>query len=364
MPQGIELRLGADWRRNSGETRERFNFVAGAGTRGRIAGGRTETLGGFAEAAWASGAWTISGGARLDRWRITNGFLDESLLATGTVLTALAYPDRRGTEPTARAGLAWQAAAAVTLRSAAYLGWRLPTLNELYRPFRIGADVTAANPALDPERLKGLEAGAEFKPRPGARIGITLFANRLEHAIGNVSLFDGPGTFPDIGFVPAGGTGSQRRNLDAVEARGIEVDGSLSFAGWTLSAGYAHVVAEVKASGAALPLDRRRPAQTPRDTASATLGWNEGAELGSDGARASLTARYVGAQYEDDLGSRKLPAAFTIDAAASLPIAKRLSLEARGENLTGKRVVAGISGAGIVERATPRTLWIGLSLRP
>lgn len=364
LPDGIELRLGADWRRNSGQTRERFNFVAGVGTRGRIAGGRTETLGGFAEAAWTSGAWTIGGGARIDRWRITDGFLDESLLATGAVLTALAYPDRSGTEPTARAGLAWQPAEAVTLRSAAYLGWRLPTLNELYRPFRVGADVTAANAALDPERLEGIEAGAEFRPIRNAQIGVTLFANRLEHAIGNVTLFNGPGTFPGIGFVPTGGTGSQRRNLDAVEAHGIEVDARLTLPAWTLAAGYAHVVAKVSASGAALPLDRRRPAQTPRDTASATLSWNSGAERGTAGMRASLTARYVGAQYEDDLGSRKLPAAFTIDATASLPVTKGLSLEARGENLADKRVVAGISGAGIVERATPRTLWIGLSLRP
>jgi outer membrane receptor protein involved in Fe transport len=28
---------------------------------------------------------------------------------------------------------------AFSLRAAAYRGWRLPTLNELYRPFRVGA---------------------------------------------------------------------------------------------------------------------------------------------------------------------------------------------------------------------------------
>ena len=43
-----------------------------------------------------------------------------------------------------------------------------------------------------------------------------------------------------------------------------------------------------------------------------------------------------------------------------VPIAEGLEIEARAENLTDARVVAGISGAGIVERATPRTLWIGL----
>ena len=36
------------------------------------------------------------------------------------------------------------------------------------------------------------------------------------------------------------------------------------------------------------------------------------------------------------------------------------ALVVRGENLTDEEVVAGISGAGIIERATPRTLWLGL----
>jgi len=38
-------------------------------------------------------------------------------------------------------------------------------------------------------------------------------------------------------------------------------------------------------------------------------------------------------------------------------------LEARAENLFDERVEAGVSGADLVERATPRTLWIGVRLR-
>ena len=37
---------------------------------------------------------------------------------------------------------------AMELRAAGYTGFRVPTLNELYRPFRVGADATAANGAL------------------------------------------------------------------------------------------------------------------------------------------------------------------------------------------------------------------------
>jgi vitamin B12 transporter len=50
----------------------------------------------------------------------------------------------------------------------------------------------------------------------------------------------------------------------------------------------------------------------------------------------------------------------TFDAALLVPLGRRLALEARAENLADKLVYAGISGDGLVERATPRTLWIGL----
>jgi outer membrane receptor protein involved in Fe transport len=273
------------------------------------------------------------------------------------VLTDTDFADRAGWEPTGRAGMAWRAAETVTLRAAGYLGWRLATLNELYRPFRVGPDATAANAELSPERLKGVEAGAEFRPLTNARIALTLFANRLVDSIANVTLGNGPGIFPGVGFVA--GEFRQRRNLDAIDARGLELDAALDIGAWSVAGGYSYVDAEVEAHDAALPLDGLRPAQTPKHSLAGTLAWR-----GRGGARASLTARYVGSQYEDDLNEQLIPDALTFDATASWPLTGRLSLEARAENLTDKLVVAGISGDGIVERATPRALWIGLRLRP
>jgi outer membrane receptor protein involved in Fe transport len=354
LSRRLELRLGGDWRETEGETRELFSFVAGTGTRGRVAGGRSHTLGAFAEGSWLRGPLTLTAGGRIDRWNIANGRLVERVLATGQTLTDSAFPVRSGWEPTGRAGIAVRAAEAFTVRSAAYLGWRLPTLNELYRPFRAGTDATAANAALEPERLTGIEAGLDWR-RAGARIGLTLFANRLENGIANVTLGRGPGTFPGVGFVGAGGEYRQRRNLDSIDAKGIELDGQLRSGAWSIAAGYSFVDAEVEAGGAALPLDGLRPAQTPRHSLSSTLSW-----LDAGGARAALTARYIGSQYEDDLNSQLIPDAFTLDAVASFPVGRRLSLEARVENLAGARVIAAIAGDGTLERATPRTLWIGL----
>ncbi len=354
----FELRLGADWRETEGRTQELFQFVAAAPTRGRIAGGGTRTLGAFAEAGWEHHSLTLTAGARIDRWRIAGGRLAERILATGTALTDLAFPDRGGWEPTARAGLAWRPAGPLTLRTAAYLGWRLPTLNELYRPFRVGADATAANDALAPERLEGVEAGVALRPVTAVRIGLTVFANRLDRAIANVTLGQGPGIFPGVGFVAAGGQFRQRRNVDAILSRGVEVDASVDLGRWRLAAGYSFADAEVRASGAALPLDGLRPAQTPRHSLAATLSWR-----GPRDAAAALSARYMSGQYEDDLNRQLIPDALTFDAYAVIPLARGLAIEARGENLTDALVVAGISGAGIVERATPRTLWLGLRWR-
>ncbi len=351
----LDLRLGGDVRLTDGRTREYYQFSNGEPNRGRVAGGRTVTAGLFAEGSWDWGPWVATAGVRIDHWRLSEGRLQERLLATGASVTDTAFGDRTGWEPTGRAGIAWTGSARLTLRSAAYLGWRLPTLNELYRPFRVGPDATAANASLSPERLQGIEAGADFRPVEQARIGVTVFANRLERAIANVTLGQGPGQFPGVGFVA--GEYRQRQNLDAVVSRGIEIDAEWAIGEWGLAGGYSFARSEVEARDVAFALDGLRPAQAPRHSASATLSWRRG------NVSAAMDVRYVGLQYEDDLNLVRIPDSFTIGAVASIPLTSSLALEARAENLLDEEVVSAISGSGIVERATPRTLWLGLRWR-
>lgn len=356
MPDGVELRLGADARRTTGETRELANFVAGQPTRSRRAGGETWTSGAFAEASVEIGGASLSAGARLDRWQVSNGHLFEQMIATGGVLRDDQYADRHGWLPTARGGILAPLGNGFSLRSAAYLGWRMPTLNELFRPFRAGVDATAANPALDPERLRGLEAGFEYASG-AVRLSITGFANRLTNAIANVTLGAGPGVFPQVGFVAAGGAFRQRQNVDAVKVRGVEAAAQWTGGPWALRAGASLTHARIQASGSAAMLDGLRPAQTPKFAGTLSASWER------DGKGFEVLLRRVGAQYEDDLNTRVLKGATTLDAFASWPVGRRFQLVARGENLTDALVMAGIGGDGSIERATPRTLWIGLRLR-
>lgn len=350
---GVTLRLGADLRRVSGETRELYTFVGASPTRRRTAGGASLTAGGFANASYAAGGWTLDAGGRLDHWTIADGSLVERALAGGPAITDTSFANRRGWEPTGRLGAAY-AFGAASLRAAGYRGWRLPTLNELYRPFRAGADATAANAGLDPERLWGGEVGIDLRPTADLVLRATGYWNRLDGAIANVTLARGPGSFPGVGFVSAAGAYRMRQNLDAVEARGIELDGRWTLGAWSLAGSWAYADSRVAASGAAASLDGLRPAQTPRFQGSGTLAWRAAA------ANASLTLRYAGARFEDDQNSARLDAAWTADATLGLPITGALRAEARAENLFDAEVQAAISGGGVIERATPRTLWIGL----
>ncbi|NJC05570.1 outer membrane receptor protein involved in Fe transport [Sphingomonas kaistensis] len=352
--KGTELRLGTDGRRMTGRSDEFGAYSAGQPTRDRSAGGKSAHAGLFAELTWQEGRFTLSGTARMDRWTISDGVLRDRSLVTGTV-SEERVPSRRVWRPTARVAAGASVSERVALRTAAYLGWRLPTLNELFRPFRAGTDAVAANPLLTPERLRGAEVGADWR-RGGASVSVTAFANRLLDPIANVTLGTGPGTFPAVGFVAAGGSYRQRRNLDRIDVTGLEAAGSWTRGEWTLGGSLSLADARVRATGAAAPLDGLRPAQTSSFGAGASVNWERG------GRSAGVQLRHSGRAYEDDLNRLSLPAATTVDAAAAWSLSPRVAMTVRAENLFDARVIAGRTGDGITERATPRSLWLGLRL--
>ena len=350
-----DMQIGIDARRGDGASHERFRFVGGRFTRLRVAGGPTSTVGAYVEDSWtASEALTLTAGIRADRWTISSGRFIESDIDTGLPTLTIMTPARSGWRATARGGLVWKPVESFDLRSAAYSGFRVPTPNELYRPFRVGADATAANAALDPERARGVEAGFDWRPIPTARLSVTGYANQLAGAIANVTLGRGPGTFPQVGFVAAGGAFRQRLNLGAIDVFGVEVDANISVGRWTANASLAWADPRVRTGGASAALDGLRPAATPQISASGTLAWT-GERLGG-----GVTLRHFGAQFDDDQNLRRIAPATTIDATARLALGHGVSVEVRGENLADALVVSGVSADGLIDRAQPRTLWLGL----
>ncbi|MCB2080285.1 MAG: TonB-dependent receptor [Novosphingobium sp.] len=336
------LRLGADLRIADGELQEEtYNGFTGAVRARRRAGGRNTDIGLFVEDDWTLGSLVLTGGVRADRWAVRQGFYRESD-PQGVVTIDNRFADRSGWEMSLRGGAVWKASDALALRAAAYSGLRLPTLNELYRPFVVFPVTTLANEALANEKLRGFEGGVDFSPSDNVTLSVTAFHNKLKNAVANVTL--DPVT-------------RQRRNVDAIRAQGLEFGAALRFGQVSFLGSLALTDAEVQASGISAALDGMRPSQTPKIAASGTIAWQP-----RENWRLSATLRHVGAQFEDDLETDVLPAATTLDAYAEVPVAGPISLVLRGENLTDERILTRNQG-GSIDLGVPRTIWAGIKVR-
>ncbi len=329
---------GLDTRHVDGETRERFFFNGADFTRERRAGGTQTVAGLFAtHARPLAPGLTLTGGARLDATRRADGHRRETVRATGAVLLDETYDDRDDLAFSPGIGLAWRATDTLTARAAAYSAHRTPTLNELYRPFRIGSITTLANPDLEPETLLGGELGLD-RAAPDGRHGLraAVFQNALSDAVANVTL---------------DATTRQRRNLDSVRVSGLELGGF-----WQpvpvlrLDADYLLSDARVRSGGpGAEALDGKRLAQVPRHTVSLGAVWQSTRALELD-----LRARWFSAQFEDDTNTLELASATRLDLAARLALSARLRLTLAVENLLDAEIETARTAAGLVSIAPPR----------
>lgn len=334
------LRLGVDWRRASGEMREvAYNAGTGAVNARRKAGGTNDDLGFYAEHDRQLGPLRLTGSARLDRWSVRDGRFFETD-GSDAVTVNNTYADRSGWDLSLRGGAVIDLKPGVALRGSVYNGMRQPTLNELYRPFVVFPITTNANAALENEDLFGFEGGFDLN-FDKFNLSLTAFDNKVKGAIANVTLRRNV---------------RERRNVDAVHSRGVELVGKMALGQFDWDWAVSFIDAEVQGSGVSVGLNGKRPAQVPELAASTTLAWRP-----TQGWVLAATLRHVGNQFEDDLETDLLPAVTTLDAIAQVPLGERASLVLRAENLTDARIVTR-NQAGSLDLAAPRTFWAGLRI--
>jgi outer membrane receptor protein involved in Fe transport len=344
---GHVLRLGADFRRSKGDLVEyRFVATTGANNGHRVAGGTNSDHGMFVEDDYTLGPFLVTGGLRADRWTVRDGYQlnykpDGSLTDEDT--NNPAFPDRSGWEVSWRVGATADVSRGLRLRAAAYTGLRLPTLNELYRPYVVFPVTTNANAELRNERLRGYEVGADLTLSRDAEFNLTLFDNKVKNAIANVTLSV---------------TEEQRQNLDAVDSQGVELGARYGSGPLKLFGTLTYTHAEVEASGIQASLDGNRPAQTPKFAASTTVSFEP-----RENWHFAATLRHVGTQFEGDHEDDPLPAATTLDLFGQVPLIERLSLIGRVENLWDEKVVTRYqttANGPSIDYGAPQTFWVGL----
>ncbi|HYG64972.1 MAG TPA: TonB-dependent receptor, partial [Thermoanaerobaculia bacterium] len=351
---------GLDARWTGAENAEDFLFSAETGRfqRRRRAGGEQLQGGIYLQKDVGLGErWRFTAGGRVDAWSHRDGFRVERTLDGGTVLLAEEFPDRDDVAVSPRLSLVYAPRQALRVRGALYQAFRAPTINELYRPFRVRNDITAANPALDPETLTGAELGLDLgNPRSSARL--TAFWNRLEDPVANVTLGLGPGTVGPCGFVPAGGSCRQRQNLGSVRVTGLEAEAEHRPApAWSVSANYLLSHPEIRDSPREPALEGNRLAQVPEHQVVVRLSHSDPEVLAG-----SLQVRYTGEQFEDDLNTLELDDAVVADLLLRRRLRPGLDLFVAVENLLDETVEAGLTADGLVSIGAPRLIRGGLRL--
>jgi outer membrane receptor protein involved in Fe transport len=276
------------------------------------AGGRQRTASAYIEDLFAvSPSVTVTAGVRTDGWRNES----DGGRATEVQLNP-------------RLSVLWRTGDALSLTASAYSAFRAPTLNELYRGFRVGNVQTLPNPALQSEELTGFELGARAR---NARL--TLFFANVTDTIANVTLSQAPELIT-----------RQRQNLGRTRSIGAELDAEWRFRDWRTSAGLLFVDATVRDG----ELRGKRVPQVARVQATAQAMWKRvGAQL-----------RWSSSQFDDDRNELPLAGYLVADLIASHPITTALDLTFAIENVTNEEVEA--SATPVVTLGQPRAWHIGL----
>jgi len=212
-------------------------------------------------------------------------------------------------------------------RASAYRSFRLPTLNELYREFRVGNAVTQANENLRPETMTGIEAGGDFSGE-STRVTVSAYRHSLEDLITNVTLSLGPTII------------RQRQNASEALARGIELNAEKRWGPWQGEAGYLFADSRFR-TGERIP-------QIPRHQGSAQLAYVHNRTVASAGFRS------YSHQFEDERNLFLLPGFASFQLVVRQQLTRGLSAVAAVENLFDREYLAGFSPTPLI--GAPR-LW-------
>jgi outer membrane receptor protein involved in Fe transport len=298
------------------------NVHAGVETAVVDAGGRQHTFGFFAQDAFLfARSWLLTFGGRVDTWNNNMGYQNTTPLQAGTP-SDLAFPNRTESAFSPRVSLLKNLSHGTALNASVYKGFRAPTLNELYRNFRVGNVLTLANPTLTGEHLTGGEAGvSQLLWANRITVRGNFFWSDIANPVANVTLTTSPTLIT-----------REKENLGVIQARGFELSGQMRLTEKiSVSAGYLFVDSTVLHFAANPALIGNFVPQTPQNqfsvqTSYSGKNWTFGVQ-----------GRFLGNAFDDDQNLLPLGRAFSLDAQASRNLGRHASLFLAAENLTDDR---------------------------
>jgi outer membrane receptor protein involved in Fe transport len=243
-----------------------------------------------------------------------------------------AGPGRRFFSPSA--GLT-AAKGPVRLRASAYRAFRIPTLDEMYRQFRVGNTVTFPNPDLRPETMSGGEAGLDWSSER-SRLSVTAYHNSLGRLIANVTISAAPNLIQ-----------RQKRNAGRAAARGVEAEIRRRWR--SLLGEFSYLFVDSRFSGGP------RLPQVARHQGSAVLTYARSRTLLSAGLRA------YSSQFEDDLNTFRMPGYAVLHFSAQREFGRAMAAVFAMENALNREFIVGFTPTAAT--GAPRLWRFGLRWR-
>jgi outer membrane receptor protein involved in Fe transport len=200
-----------------------------------------------------------------------------------------------------------------------YRSFRSPTLNELYRSFRLGNILTLANQQLRAERLTGWEGGPTESFFGGKlRLQQGIFWADVNRPIANVTQNVTPSLITRL-----------RENLGSTRARGVEAEATLTALKWTeISAQYQFVDATVTAFPANVSLQGKQVPEVPPHEFTFQLRYANPRVI-----TVSLQARATSSAFDDDQNTLLLGSYAKFDAFIARRITPAVDIYVAAENL-------------------------------
>ncbi len=268
---------------------------------------------------------TLDAGARADYWRLTK-------LASPDIATNKGF-----FEP--RVGATVSFAPGMTLRGTWMSGFRTPTMNELYRSFRVGNTTTQANASLKAEESHGPEVAFTMR-RDRWTARAIAYATWLDGAVYNRTLSASSSAIVRERTNGDARTIGSELELEWRAHRGITVTSAWAINDATFTSG---------------ELDGKRVPQVPRASGSIGARANAGAFAGA------ATLRIIGAQFDDDRNELGLARGSLLDGRAGWRWSRRVELFAALENALDEELDTGRTPIRTV--GAPRLWRAGLTLK-
>src|SRR5271165_175667 len=301
---------------------DEMTYSSGKHTANLSNGGTQQSLGVFAEGIFQiTPKWSVTFSGREDLWSNFNAI--SSRIPTTGKPTFIAYPDRGQNAFSPRLTTSYRAGNHTVLYASAYRSFRAPTLNELYRSFRVGNVMTLANPFLLAEHFTGGEGG----------VRATMLQDRITiYGVGFWGFVTDPVANVTLSTTPQLIT-RMRENLGRIHAPGLQagINYTITNRIW-MSCAYQFIDATVTSYPGNPALVGNQIPLVPKNEFVFQGTWAAPWKI-----LVAIQGRTASNEFDDDQNLLPLGAYFVLSATVSRPLPKGFDVFFQGENLTNSQ---------------------------